>query len=213
MGQGRWSADPRQPAAPQALQLKHGPSVTGEAALAAALKAAGIGPVTQATTRKIEAYAALVDQPGGQGWASAAEAVVAGVPMSVFALTVFGKEARAYETVLFAVPTVSLRQWGGVRFYLDTFGVSPHVEGLPENFWRQARDAGPAQQAQIVASVLDLTIVRITMATLSAQRQMLGVLQNIGKDLQTEADCRASSGCTFNRGIAPGTATATYGRR
>lgn len=199
-----WTANPADPAAPRYVKVDFGAQmVDPRQAFDAALRRVGITSVIDIATREIETYAVL-SRKGSKGWATAANASIAGVPVSLFAVTGMGKTSGIYSTELYLAPTDDYRRWGGVMKMLDAVGMTEHLQRLPANFADQVRDANPAEQAQIFAQLVDITTRRVFGQMLQAQQGLLQTLQGVGKDIETRSHCQSIAGCSFVPGALPG---------
>lgn len=199
-----WTADPADPASPRYIKVEFGAQpVDPRQAFDAAMKRVGVVAASDVAMREIETYA-LLSREGGKGWATAATATIAGVPMSLFAVTGLGKKSGVYSTELFIAPTTDYQRWGGVMKMLDAFGVAEHIEGLPAGFADQVRGATPAEQAQIFAQLVDITTMRVFGQMMQAQQGLLQTLQGVGKDIETRTHCQSIEGCSFVPGAVPG---------
>jgi hypothetical protein len=199
-----WTANPADPAAPRYVKVDFGAQmVDPRQAFDAALRRVGITSVSDVATRQIETYAVL-SRKGSKGWATAANTSIAGVPVSLFAVTGMGKTSGIYSTELYLAPTDDYRRWGGVMKMLDAVGMTEHLQGLPADFADQVRDANPAEQAQIFAQLVDITTLRVFGQTLQAQQGLLQTLQGVGKDIETRSHCQSIAGCSFVPGALPG---------
>ncbi|MCG2842174.1 hypothetical protein L6Q21_14405 [Sandaracinobacter sp. RS1-74] len=207
-----WSARPADPASPRYLKLEFGPQpVDPRKAFDAALKRAGVASASHVATREIETYAVL-SRPKAKGWATAGSTVIAGVPMSLFAVTGMGKKSGLYATELYLMPGSDYRRWGGVMKMLYAVGVTEHLQGLPANFTDQVRNATPAEQALVFASLVDITTMRVFGEMVQAQNGLMQTLQGVGKDIETRTHCQGIKGCSFIPGAAPGQGRYSIGR-
>jgi hypothetical protein len=213
VGEHQWLAPPGDAAAPRYLGVDHGPAVVDPGAeFRRAAGRLGIAAPREVATRRIETWNAM---PGrsGKAWATAGAATVGGIPQSLFALTSFDAKRKIYTTHFFMIPTASYRRWGGVMTFLDNFGISPHVQGLPQGFAEKARNATPAEQAQIFAGILDVAVLRLATDAMQARNSLLQTLQGVGRDIDTRTDCQMTPNCEFVPGALPGQGKTSINRR
>jgi hypothetical protein len=211
-GPRSWTARPGDPAAPRYIGLDHGTAIpSAREQFLAAARLVGITAPRAVAGKEIETWRAMIDMPG-KAWATAGTATAGGEEQSLFALTAFDRRRHIYTTDFFMIPTATYRGWGGVLTYLNNFGISPHVQGLPAGFAASARDATPAEQVQIFAGILDVTVLRLATDAMAARNSLLQTLQGVGRDIDTRTDCMMTPRCEFVPGALPGQGRTSIGR-
>lgn len=206
-----WTAREGDPAAPHYLSLDHGPQeVAPEKAFQEGVKRLKVSGVRDIHSREIEVWD-VISRKGGRAWATAATARVGDTEMSLFAQTSLNKRSNRYTTDFFVMPTQSYREWGGVMTFLDNFGVSPYMEALPEGFAEAARTATTAEQVEIYARLVDLTVTQSVMGVINANNAALQALEGVGRDINTRTDCMMTPNCEFVPGALPGQGRTSIG--
>lgn len=210
-GSNQWVAAPGDPASPRMVRMVHSRPVTSPAAAFAEITAlAGIAPV-DVHSSEVTVWSVVSENKASRAWGTAAGSNMGGVEQALFASTFHNSSTNQWITELYTAPVHTYRQWGGVMTVLDNFGLSEHVEGLPRGFHAAAARATHAEQAQIYATLIDVTVTRVLMGSMQAAQGALETLQGIGRDIDLRTSCQMAANCTYSPGGMPGSATASYG--
>lgn len=208
---GEWVAAPGDPASPRMVRIVHATPVTSPtAAFAEVSTRAGLKPF-DVHSQEVGTWNYLSKNEASRAWGTAAGAQAGGVEQALFAATFHNSDTGQWITELYTAPVDTYRRWGGVMTLLDNFGMMDHIEGLPAGFPAAAARASYAEQAEIFATLIDVTVTRVAMGTNQAMQGALDTLRAIGRDIDLRTSCQMAANCSYSHGGTPGTGSASYG--